>query len=99
MRGAVRVTAHLTAAIARLDRARLRAAIDRALDLAHDRDDFRIVAIELAPQGIELHVEADDKRALARGMQGFQVSAARALNRLARRRGNVFVDRYRAIST
>ena len=39
-------------------------------------------------------VEAADKTALARGMQGFQVSAARCLNRAARRRGTVFPDRY-----
>lgn len=44
---------------------------------------------------LELVVEADDKVALARGMQGFQVSAARSLNRAARRHGNVFPDRYR----
>ena len=44
---------------------------------------------------LELIVEADDKLALARGMQGFQVSAAKSLNRAARRRGTVFPDRYR----
>jgi len=43
---------------------------------------------------LELIVEAADHRALARGMQGFQVSVARGLNAVARRRGSVFVDRY-----
>lgn len=45
-------------------------------------------------------VEAKDKLALARGMQGFQISAARNINtvlgpdRYRRRRGSVFADRY-----
>ena len=47
------------------------------------------------PTRLELIVEADDKVALARGMQGFQVSAARAINRQAGRHGAVFADRYR----
>ena len=46
--------------------------------------------------GIELVCEAADRNALARGMQGFEISAARALNRAAGRRGRVFADRYRA---
>ncbi|HEY6036836.1 MAG TPA: hypothetical protein VIV58_21305, partial [Kofleriaceae bacterium] len=45
---------------------------------------------------VELVVEADDRIALARGMQGFQVAAAKHLNRLRGRRGCVFADRYRA---
>jgi hypothetical protein len=45
---------------------------------------------------IHLVVEANDKLALARGMQGFQVSAARGINRAAKRSGRVFADRYRA---
>jgi hypothetical protein len=49
-------------------------------------------------------VEADNKQALSRGMQSFQISAAKHLNRAAsvkvmkeggqRRRGTVFPDRY-----
>ncbi len=45
---------------------------------------------------VELLVEADDRRALARGMQGLQVAAARALNAAAGRHGRCFPDRYRA---
>jgi hypothetical protein len=59
------------------------------------RANFRIVHLAVLPTQIDLIVEADDKLALARGMQGFQVSAARWLNQAARRAGNVFVDRYR----
>jgi hypothetical protein len=61
--------------------------------------------VELSIQRSHLHliVEASDEVALARGMQGFQVSAARRVNaalatgdRKRRRRGSVFSDRYHA---
>jgi hypothetical protein len=61
---------------------------------------FRIVHISI--QGTHVHVlcEANDKLALARGLQGFQISAAKQLNRIASKRsgrkrlGCVFTDRY-----
>jgi hypothetical protein len=67
----------------------------RALTVSLARTDFRIVHIALVGSRLELIVEADNRLALARGMQGFQVSAAKLLNRAARRRGAVFPDRYR----
>lgn len=70
-------------------------ALRRAVALSLGRADFRIVHIAPLRGRVELVVEADDKVALARGMQGFQVSAAKALNRLTGRRGTVFPDRYR----
>lgn len=78
----------------RLRRGRAYRALRRAIALSLARDDFRIVHIAVLPTRLELVVEATDRNALARGMQGFQVSAARCLNRAARRRGNVFPDRY-----
>ena len=47
-------------------------------------------------QGNHLHLvcEADNHEALARGMQGFGVRAAKAINRAAGRRGSVFAERY-----
>jgi REP element-mobilizing transposase RayT len=49
-------------------------------------------------QGNHLHliVEAEDNRALSRGMQGMTVRMARSLNRLMQRRGSVFADRFHA---
>ena len=41
-------------------------------------------------------VEASDRAALSRGMQGLGVRIARALNRLWRRQGKVLADRYHA---
>jgi putative transposase len=43
-----------------------------------------------------LVVEAQDERALARGMQGLGVRIAKALNRLMQRKGTVFADHYHA---
>ncbi|HEX8109494.1 MAG TPA: transposase [Kofleriaceae bacterium] len=63
------------------------------------RERFRIVHISLQRTHVHLLVEADHKTALARGMQGFTISAARHINTALgsgarRRRGKVFADRY-----
>jgi REP element-mobilizing transposase RayT len=63
------------------------------------RERFRIVHISLQRDHVHLLVEAQNKTALARGMQGFLISAARhihaALENEGRRRcGKVFSDRY-----
>ena len=67
------------------------------------RENFRIVQLSIQRTHVHLLVEAKDKDALAAGMQGFQISAAKHLNAAiskgrpgARRRGNVFPDRYHA---
>src|SRR5690348_13031822 len=66
------------------------------------REDFRIVHLSIQRTHLHLIVEADHKAALALGMQGFQISAAKHLNaaisrdRPERRRGTVFPDRYHA---
>jgi len=92
----VHVTSRVAALIAsRVQRGRVYSAVRRALHLSLARTNFRIVHLAVLPTRLELIVEADDKSALARGMQGFQVSAARWLNQAARRSGNVFLDRYR----
>ncbi len=92
----VHVTSRLLRASRRaLPRGDTYRALRRALAVSFARDDFRIVHIALLRSKLELIVEADNKLALARGMQGFQVSAAKTLNRMAHRRGTVFPDRYR----
>jgi REP element-mobilizing transposase RayT len=63
---------------------------------------FRIVHISIQTNHVHLIVEAADKKALSRGMQSFQISAAKHINRAysarmgltTRRRGSVFPDRY-----
>ena len=63
------------------------------------RERFRIVHVSLQRTHVHMLVEAETKEALARGMQGFQISAARNINtalgdKYRRRRGKVFEDRY-----
>jgi hypothetical protein len=67
------------------------------------REDFRIVHLSIQRTHVHLIVEANDRVALAKGMQGFQISAAKHLNAAIskgkpgpRRRGAVFPDRYHA---
>jgi REP element-mobilizing transposase RayT len=67
------------------------------------REDFRIVHLSIQRTHVHLLVEANHKDALASGMQGFQISAAKHLNAAIskgkpgpRRRGTVFPDRYHA---
>ena len=61
---------------------------------------FRIVHVSLQRTHVHLLVEADHKMALSRGMQSFQISAAKHINRACskgraqRRRGSVFPDRF-----
>jgi hypothetical protein len=91
---------HIVARVARdvsLSPTPARAALARAVALSDRRSDFRIVRLAIAGRArrVELVVVADDRFALARGMQGFQVAAARGLNRAAARSGTVFPDRYR----
>ena len=76
-------------------------AIRRALrKVMTSQPSFRIVHFSLQNTHIHLICEANDKRVLAKGMQAFQISAARHLNAaISRRRrkkhtGNVFTDRY-----
>jgi hypothetical protein len=75
---------------------RARRAIERAVHRSLGRCDFKIVHLAVVAGRLELVVEAADRTALARGMQGFQVAAARHLNRVRARQGVVFPDRYRA---
>jgi len=72
-------------------------AIRGALRTCLARADYRVVHVSIQSNHLHLLVEADDKHALARGMQGFAISAAKRLNRtLRRRRGHVFAFRYHA---
>jgi hypothetical protein len=75
-------------------------AMREATIVAAVRERIRIVHVSLQRTHVHLLVEAENKHMLARGIQGFQISAARNVNRLLgedryrRRRGQVFADRY-----
>ena len=55
---------------------------------------FRICHFAVLNDHLHLIVEAQDRNTLSRALQGLLVRIARALNRLWRRRGSVFADRY-----
>jgi REP element-mobilizing transposase RayT len=99
---AARTPVHVTIRVAR-DVTSLRTrdmyrAIRWATLTAARHDDFRIIHTSIQRTHIHLVVEARDRMRLARGMQSFQISAARLINRAhrAHRRGTVFSDRYHA---
>ncbi|MEO8699730.1 MAG: hypothetical protein ABI867_06785 [Kofleriaceae bacterium] len=91
----IHVSARVVRGVGDLRARRTRAAIDGAVARSRARHDFAILALAVSRTRIELEIAADDRTALARGMQGFQVAAARALNRATARTGTVFPDRYR----
>jgi len=71
-------------------------AVRRALQTTHKRTDFRVVHISVQSTHVHLVVEAANEAALGRGLQGFQIAAAKQLNATAQRKGRVFADRYHA---
>jgi REP element-mobilizing transposase RayT len=72
--------------------ATLALAIRRASQVDPER--FRVVHFSVQYDHIHLIVEARDKRALSRGMQGLAVRTARYVNDLLRRRGKLWADRW-----
>ena len=76
----VHVTLQAIAAVGNLRRRSVYQAIQEATLTTARREDFRIVQLSIQHNHVHLIVEADDKRALAAGMQGFQISAAKHLN-------------------
>ncbi len=61
---------------------------------ASTREGFRLVEYSIQTNHLHLIVEADDRKALGRGMKGLLISVARRLNGLWGRKGRVFADRY-----
>ncbi|HEY4059791.1 MAG TPA: hypothetical protein VGM39_24420 [Kofleriaceae bacterium] len=89
------MTTRLEKPLASLGGHRMYAAIRRGVQRTLGRTDFRIIELVVREGRVHLVVEAHGRHALARGMQGFAVAAARALNRERGRSGRAFCDRYR----
>jgi hypothetical protein len=68
----------------------------RAFARGSDRFGFRLAHFTVQGNHIHLVAEAEDRQALARGLKGLGVRAARALNRVMGRKGQVIGDRYHA---
>jgi REP element-mobilizing transposase RayT len=100
---ALHVVLRVVAAVGGMRRRAIYKAIRAASITAAKRGRFRIVHISIQQTHVHLLVEAENKLALARGMLGFQISAARNINtvlsedKFRRRRGRVFVDRYHLV--
>ncbi len=99
----VHVTLRVVGAVGNLRRRCVYQAIREATLTTARREDFQIIHASIQRTHVHLLVEANDKAALASGMQGFQISAAKHLNAAIskgkpgpRRRGTVFPDRYHA---
>lgn len=90
----VRVTLRTKSELGSLRKKRIHGVIRSALGEGCDIGPFRICHYAVQPNGILLIVEADDRTALSRGMQGVNVRIAKGLNRLWERNGSVFSDRY-----
>jgi putative transposase len=65
-----------------------------AIAAAALREEFGLVHYAVMSNHIHLIVEAGDRQALSGGVKGFEIRVARALNKLLRRKGGVFADRY-----
>jgi len=68
--------------------------VRRSLAAACRRRGFRVCHFSLQRNHLHLIVEADSSTLLRKGMTGLLVRLARGLNRLRRRTGQVFPDRY-----
>ena len=98
-RYALHVVMRVVPAVGSMRRRSLYKAVRDATITAALRERFRIVHVSIQRTHVHMLVEAENKLALARGMQGFQISAARNINtelgdQYRRRRGKVFADRY-----
>jgi len=95
-RAPVHVTLRLRERLPSLRRSLVRARVFRALGDGRERFGLRLLQFSLQSNHVHLIVEADDRRALSRGMKGIAVRLARTLNRLWKRRGSVLSDRFHA---
>ena len=88
------VTLKVVAGLRTLRDVRIVRALEATFRAVLRRPDFRVVEYSIQDDHLHLLVEADDRRALARGMKAIGTRVARAVNRVMRRRGPVLRDRY-----
>ena len=92
----VHVTLRTGPGVGGMRRQRIVAAIEEAFRQARIRFGMRIVHYSIQGNHLHLIVEAENRRSLARGMQGLAIRIAKTLNRLLNRSGRVWADRYHA---
>jgi REP element-mobilizing transposase RayT len=90
----VHVTARLRAGLPSLRRKQSYRAILRAFEAGSERNGFRLTQYSVQSNHLHLVVEAPNRLALSRGLQGLLIRVARAVNRAWGRKGSIFSDRY-----
>ena len=88
------VTVRLLPGLPSMQRKRSYFGIFECLQKGCLREGFRVTHWSIQRNHLHLIVEASGKRGLARGMQGLLIRIAKRLNKLWKRRGRVFGDRY-----
>lgn len=101
-RDALHVVLRVVAEVGNLRQKATYQAVRAASSVAARHDTFRIVHLSIQRNHIHIIAEAEDAMELARGMQSFQISAARNINTALsigarRRKGPVFADRYHVV--
>jgi REP element-mobilizing transposase RayT len=101
-RNPVHITLRVYGDVGVLRRRHIYQAIREATIVTAWRDNFRIVHMSIQGNHLHLIIEADSSAAISRGMQGFEISAAKQINRAIfertgrHRTGSVFDDRFHA---
>jgi REP element-mobilizing transposase RayT len=92
----VHVTLRTVSTVGYLRRQRVVSALEHAFRQARVRFGMRIVHYSIRGNHVHLVVEANNRESLAKGMQGLAIRVAKTLNRVLRRNGRVWADRYHA---
>jgi REP element-mobilizing transposase RayT len=82
--------------VPRLRRGPIYRALRKTLSRMLGQLGFGVVHLSIQHNHLHFLVEAGTKAALRRGMQGLAISAAKAINRICKRKGKVFEYRYHA---
>lgn len=90
------VTLRVSRAVGNLRTKRRFVPIRDGLRASAERFGCRLVHFSVQKNHLHLLVEPHDRRALTRAMKGLQVRLAKSLNKVLRRCGQVFSDRYHA---
>jgi REP element-mobilizing transposase RayT len=90
----VHTTVRLITGLPSLRRKETLAELRTAFRKGSERFGFRLLHYSVQSSHLHFIVEAKDRVALTRGMQGLLIRIARALNRLWQRKGKVFAERF-----
>jgi len=91
----VHVTLKVVAGLPSLRRGRAHAVVVATFAAMRERANFRLVHYSVQSNYVHLVCEARDRGELARGIQALAIRLAKRLNRLWKRTGRLFADRYR----